>query len=139
MALGCNETPGRAFYAYDVNRAGKVLFVGEPVAMHRPAKVPFDGMVFPLILEDGLQAIFADVVSSPLPERLASLMRSWSADGAERSDHGASAAETSNRVDLEDDAGTPQPDGGVVRGRASENHRVRQRRSSAGDPADRRA
>ena len=47
--------------------------------MHRPAKVP-DGMGFPLILADGLRAIFADVVSSPLPERLASLMRSLSAD-----------------------------------------------------------
>jgi hypothetical protein len=26
--------------------------------MHRPAKVPFDGMGLPLILADGLQAIF---------------------------------------------------------------------------------
>ena len=49
--------------------------------MHRPAKVSFDGMGLPLILADGVQAIFADVVSSPLPERLASLMRSLSTDG----------------------------------------------------------
>jgi len=71
--------------------------------MHRPAKVPFDGMGLPLILADGLQAIFADIASSPLPERLASLMRSLRADSDERlgeeSDHGASAAETSCRVD----------------------------------------
>jgi hypothetical protein len=71
--------------------------------MHRPAKAPFDGMGFPLVLADGLQAIFADIASSPLPERLASLMRSLTADGDERlgeePDHGASAAETSNRVD----------------------------------------
>jgi len=73
------------------------FFVGEPVAMHRPA------MGFPLILADGLQAIFADIASSPLPERLASLMRSLSAEGDERSgeepDHGASAPETSNHID----------------------------------------
>src|SRR5262249_1220516 len=119
------------------------FFVGEPVAMHRPAKVPFDGMGLPLILADGLQAIFADIASSPLPERLASLMRSLRADSEERlgeePDHGASAAETSSRVDRRRRCRTPQPDGGAVRGRASGNHRVRKRRSSAGNPADRRA
>jgi len=52
--------------------------------MHRPTKVSFDGMGFPLILADGLQTIFADVASAPLPERLASLMRLLSADGDER-------------------------------------------------------
>jgi len=41
--------------------------------MHCPAKVPFDGMGFPLILAGGVRAIFADIASSPLPERLASL------------------------------------------------------------------
>jgi hypothetical protein len=70
--------------------------------MHRPAKVPFDGMGLPLVLADGLQAIFADIVSSPLPERLASLMRSLSADGDERSgeepNHGASATDTASRI-----------------------------------------
>ena len=71
--------------------------------MHRPAKVPFDGMGFPLILADGLQAIFADVVSSPLPERLASLMRSLSADCdeglGEEPDHGADATQAASRID----------------------------------------
>jgi CheY-like chemotaxis protein len=71
--------------------------------MHRPAKVPFDPTGFPLVLADGLRAIFADVASTPLPERLASLMRSLSADGDERSggepDHGASSTETPSRVD----------------------------------------
>jgi hypothetical protein len=80
--------------------------------MHRPAKVLFDGMAFPLILADGLQAIFADVASTPLPERLASLMRLLSADGDERSgeepNHGASAAETSRRVDRRRRRRTPQ-------------------------------
>jgi hypothetical protein len=71
--------------------------------MHRPARVPVDGMEFPLMLAAGLRAVFADFVSTPLPERLASLIRSLSADGDERSgeepNHGASAAETSSRVD----------------------------------------
>ena len=70
--------------------------------MHRPAKVPFDGMGFPLILAGGLRAFFADVVSTPLPERLASLVGLLTADGDERSgepNHGASATETSNRID----------------------------------------
>jgi hypothetical protein len=36
--------------------------------MYRPgAKVPFDGMGFPLILADGLPAAFADFGSTPLP------------------------------------------------------------------------
>ena len=64
--------------------------------MRRPTKVSFDGMGLPLILADGVQAIFGDVVSSPLPERLASLIRSLSAEGdeglGEEPDHGASAA-----------------------------------------------
>jgi hypothetical protein len=71
--------------------------------MRRPARVPVDGMGFPLMLEAGLRTVFADFVSAPLPERLASLMRSLSADGDEPSgeepNHGASAAETSSRVD----------------------------------------
>src|SRR5262249_39100072 len=110
--------------------------------MQRPAKVSFDGMGFPLILAGGLRAFFAEVVSTPLPERLASLMRSLSADDDERSgetNHGARAAETSSRVDRRGRRRTPQSNGGAVRGRASGHHRVRKRRSSAGDPADRRA
>jgi hypothetical protein len=70
--------------------------------MHRPgAKVPFDGMGFPLILADGLPAAFADFGSTPLPEGLAALMRRLS-DREDRSgepNHGASATETSNRID----------------------------------------
>src|SRR5262245_28030967 len=111
--------------------------VGEPVAMHRPAKGILDGMGFPLILAGGLRAFFADVVSTPLPKGLASLVRSLSADGDERSgeglNHGANAAETSSRVDRRRRRRTPQPDGGAVRRRASGYHRVRKRRSSAGD------
>src|SRR5439155_17599700 len=105
-------------------------------------KERFDGMGFPLILAGGVRALFADVVSTPLSERLASLMRSLNADGDERSgeaNHEASAAETSSRVDRRGRRRTPQPDGGAVRRRTSGYHRVRKRRSSAGDPADRRA
>jgi len=56
------------------------------------------------------------------PERLASLLRSLSADDDERSgepNHGASTAETSRRVDRRGRRGTPQPDSG--------DHRVRMR------------
>ena len=72
--------------------------------MHRPgAKVPFDGMGFPLILADGLRAAFADFGSTPLPEGLAALMRRLSADrdecSGEELKHGASATETSKRID----------------------------------------
>jgi hypothetical protein len=71
--------------------------------MRRLAKVPFDGIGFPLTLADGLQAIFADVASTPLPERLASLMRSLSAEGdkpsGEEANHGARATKTSSRID----------------------------------------
>jgi hypothetical protein len=58
-------------------------------------------MGFPLILADGLRAAFADVGSTPLPEGLAALMRRLS-DREDRSgepNHGASATETSNRID----------------------------------------
>ena len=55
LATGLNETVARAFRVLRCNPRGR-FFVGEPVAMHRPAKVPFDGMGFPLILADGLRA-----------------------------------------------------------------------------------
>jgi hypothetical protein len=53
--------------------------------MHRPAKISFEGIGFPLILAGGLRAFFADVVSTPLPKRLASLVHLLSAAGDERS------------------------------------------------------
>jgi hypothetical protein len=42
-------------------------------------------MTLPLTLAGGLRTAFADVVSSPLPEHLATLMRRLSADGDARS------------------------------------------------------
>ena len=76
------------------------FLVGEPVAMRL---VPLDRtMQLPLTLAGGLQTTFADVVSSPLPDRLAALMRRLHADRDERlgeePDHGASATETSSRI-----------------------------------------
>src|SRR5262245_48636210 len=49
----------------------------EPVAMRRPTVlVPLDRtMQLPLTLAGGLRTTFADVVSSPLPGRLAALVR----------------------------------------------------------------
>jgi hypothetical protein len=71
--------------------------------MRRPASVQLDRMKFPLTLAGGLRATFDDLVSTPLPGRLADLMRQLNSDGDERSgeeaDHGASATETSRRVD----------------------------------------
>jgi hypothetical protein len=52
---------------------------------HSTLLVPLDRtMQLPLTLAGGLRATFADVVSSPLPEDLATLMRRLSADGDER-------------------------------------------------------
>jgi hypothetical protein len=66
--------------------------------------IPLDRtMELPLTLAGGLRTTFADVVSSPLPARLAALMRRLHADRNERSgegrDGGASATETSHRID----------------------------------------
>jgi len=74
---------------------------GEPVAMRL---VPLDRtMQLPLTLAGGLRTTFADVVSSPLPGRLAALMRRLHADCNERSgeerDNGASARKKSSRID----------------------------------------
>src|SRR5215472_4280731 len=89
----CGTKPtARAFSLRTQSALGRFC-VGEPVAMHRPAKVSFDGMGFPLILAGGLRVAFADLVSTPLPGRLAALMRELSAYGDERSgeepNHGA--------------------------------------------------
>jgi CheY-like chemotaxis protein len=71
--------------------------------MRRPAQVPLDQTGFPLTLAGGLRTAFADVLSNPLPGHLAALMRRLSADRDERSgeepSHGASATETSSRID----------------------------------------
>src|SRR6266571_1534988 len=74
---------------------------GEPVAMRL---VPLDRtMQLPLTLAGGLRTTFADVVSSPLPGRLAALMRRLHAACNERSgeerDNGASARKKSSRID----------------------------------------
>ena len=71
--------------------------------MHCPTIVPLDRTKFPLTLADGLRRTFADVVSMPLPDRLAALMRCLNADGNELSEgepgHGASTTEAPNRID----------------------------------------
>src|SRR6266481_3010892 len=74
---------------------------GEKVAMRL---IPLVRTVqFPLTLAGGLRTTFADVASSPLPDRLAALMRQLHAARNERSgegrDDGASATETSSRID----------------------------------------
>jgi hypothetical protein len=60
-------------------------------------------MQLPLTLAGSLRTTFADVVSSPIPERLAALMRRLHADRTERSgearDDGASATQKSSRID----------------------------------------
>jgi hypothetical protein len=48
--------------------------------MHRPTHIPLNPLEFPLTLAGGLRRTFADVVSAPLPERLATLLRRLSAD-----------------------------------------------------------
>jgi hypothetical protein len=77
--------------------------VGAAVAMRRPALVPLDRTKLPLTLAGGLRRTFAGVVSSPLPPRLAELVRRLNSDGYEcsggKAGHGASAAETSSHID----------------------------------------
>jgi hypothetical protein len=100
--IGPNETATRAFNEVGHKTARGRFFIGEPVAMRRPAKVPLDRMKFPLTLAGGLRTAFADVVSTPLPRRLAALVRRLKADRDERSgepNHGASATEPSSRID----------------------------------------
>jgi hypothetical protein len=61
---------------------GEGLRSKEPVVMRRPrVLVPLDRtMQFPLTLAGELRTTFADVVSSPLPGRLAALVRRLQAD-----------------------------------------------------------
>jgi hypothetical protein len=77
----------------DTGTRDRGLSCGEPVAMRL---VALDRtMQLPLTLAGGLRTTFADLVSAPVPERLAALMRRLGADRAERSgeepNHGASA------------------------------------------------
>src|SRR6266567_3848534 len=98
-----NETAAPAFTLTGRETARGRFLVVEPVAMRRPAQVPLDRMRFPLTLAGELRTAWADVVSTPLPARLAALMRRLHADRNERSgegrDDGASATETSSRFD----------------------------------------
>ena len=75
--MGGRAERNRRSGIYDVGRktARGRFFVGEPVAMHRPAHVPLDRLGFPLTLAGELRTAFADVVSTPLPGRLAALLR----------------------------------------------------------------
>jgi hypothetical protein len=71
--------------------------------MRRPTLVPLDQMKFPLTLAVGLRTTFADVVSIPLPGRLATLVRRLNADRldllGEEPGHGARSTETSSHID----------------------------------------
>ena len=53
--------------------------------MRRPTLIPLDRTKFPMTLASGLRTTFADVVSIPLPERLAALVHGLSADRNELS------------------------------------------------------
>ena len=68
--------------------------------MRRSTLAPLDLTKFPLALASELRATFADVVSIPLPGRLATLVRRLNADRLEGEDpgHGGRATETSNSI-----------------------------------------
>ena len=92
--------------------------------MRRPnVLVPLDRtMQLPLTLAGGLRTTFADVVSSPLPDRVAALVSRLQADRNERSGEERKRGNRNRNVEpyfVEDD-----------------NHRMRKRRSRA---ANRRA
>src|SRR5437870_11786629 len=63
----------------DVKTEGRFLSENS-VMMGHSILVPLDRTKFPLTLADGLRRTFADVVSTPLPERLAALVRCLSAE-----------------------------------------------------------
>src|SRR5262245_43855238 len=101
------------------SRTGKVPLSEEPGAMRRPnVLVPLDRqMQLPLPLAGGLRTTFADVVSSPLPGRLAALVSRLQADRNERSGEERKWGNRNRNVEpyfVEDD-----------------NHRMRKRRSRA--------
>jgi len=76
-------------------------------------------MQLPLTLAGGLRTTFADLVSSPIPERLAALMRRLHADRNERSGE----EHNNGPIDRRGQRWTPQPDGSAVRRRTAGHHR----------------
>src|SRR2546430_14652839 len=97
--------------------------------------VPLDRtMQLPLTLAGGLRTTFADVLSSPLPDRLGALLRRLSADRDERSgggNDGASATETASRIGRGGRRPTPPSDGGACRRRTNGHPPVRKRGNGA--------
>jgi hypothetical protein len=68
--------------------------------MRRPTQIPLNALEFPLTLAGGLRSTFDDLVSTPLPGRLAALVRCLSNECSEgEPGHGASSTETSNHID----------------------------------------
>jgi Anti-sigma factor NepR len=66
---------------------------------HPMMLVPLDRtMQLPMTLAGGLRATFDDVVSSPLPDGLAVLMRQLHADRSERSVHRSAGVSTSRSI-----------------------------------------
>jgi hypothetical protein len=70
--------------------------------MRRPPALSRDPMTFSQALAAGLRAEFADALSAPLPDEMATLLHRLSAgpqedDAAEGGEHGPSAAKTSSR------------------------------------------
>jgi hypothetical protein len=68
--------------------------------MRRPTQIPLNALEFPLTLAGGLRSTFDDLVLTPLPDRLATLMRCSSNECSEgEPGHGASTTETPSRID----------------------------------------
>jgi hypothetical protein len=77
-------------------------------------------MQLPLNLAGGLRSIFAEVASSPLPERLAALARRLDAHCVESSGEGRDEGkQQKGRAVLNRRGTTPQPDGSAVRRRTA--------------------
>jgi hypothetical protein len=68
--------------------------------MRRQTHRQLNTLEFPLTLAGGLRSTFDDLASTPLPARLATLMRCLSNECSEgEPGHGASNTETSNHID----------------------------------------
>src|SRR5438876_11835213 len=67
--MGAGPERNRRSGIYDVGRktARGRFFVGEPVAMHRPAQVPLDRTKFPLTLAGGFAERFRRRCFDPAP------------------------------------------------------------------------
>ena len=91
--------------------------------MGRSTQVVLELTKFPLTLAVGLRTTFDDVLPTPLPDRLAALMRRWNTEEGEP-EHGASYITAPYRIDRRGRSRPSPPHGDAARLGAIGHHRV---------------